>query len=499
MNASESSPAATFLAILRRWLDAGTGGGIEWVDGKRRRIVFLDGATLTEVQSNLRSESPERLAELGTPDPASAARAARLGGLLREVAGVVSAHPGAVAPSPAPVPLARALAEVAAHLPTVPNDATPAAVPAHLARLDAAGLAPGLAAYLADLDGTRTADDVVDFGPAEPDAVAQALALAAALGAVTVGAAEAVPRVVAGGSSGIRSSGLFEGHAAPGASDEYSTGDAPTPRVQASHAVERLDARPAAPPPPREPELTDAELRNRILGAANHFQTLGVEWQESPDSLRRIYVALAARLHPDRYAMAPTAQRLEMEELFNRVREAWETLGDAARRDTYTRRVIFGELSEEEKAQKQMQAIFEAERLLTMAQRELAAQRFSQALALLRQAQESAPDHPQIAAYGAYAYVRSNPGRTGPEIDEAVAAIDAVSKSIPTADWARLLVARTRAARGDLAGAERATIETLKLNPSNPDAVADLRKLRNAKPEAPAASTGSFLDRLFKR
>jgi len=240
------------------------------------------------------------------------------------------------------------------------------------------------------------------------------------------------------------------------------------------------------------------DLEQRLAAATNHFEVLGVAWQDPTEVVRRAYVGLAANLHPDRWAMAPAEVRATKERLFDTVRAAWECLGDPQAREAYTRRVIFGELTEEEKAEKQLRAIFEAERLLTLAQRELASQRYPQASDLLQQALEQDPLHPQVRAFAGFATVKLNQGRPGPAVDAAVAEVETVAREIPGADWARVLLGKVRLARGDSAGAQRAFIEALKLNPSNPDATAEMWKLKGQKSEKEAASGGLF-SRLFKR
>ena len=201
---------------------------------------------------------------------------------------------------------------------------------------------------------------------------------------------------------------------------------------------------------------------------------------------------------------APVAEREAMATLFDRVREAWEVLGNPQTREEYTRRVVFGEETEDEKAEKRLYAILDAERQLTLAQRELTAQRFPVAYAMLKDALNIVPDHPQIQAYTAYALIRMQQGKASPEVEEAAQIIERVVREIPNADWAQLLLARARSARGDAAGAERATIAVLKLNPSNPDALSDLRRLRGKKAE-PAEKAekqnvlGGFFSSFFKR
>ena len=491
-----TGPGQPFLDTLRRWLDSGEHGAIEWQDGKRRRIVFLEGDNLQLVQSNLRSEALEKF---DTPErtvaPTTAARQARLSGLLQEAAGTIIEHPGAPAPESEPRAVALCLWEVAEALPTVPSETYPRVVPARFTRLAEVPWPTPLVNYIAELDGARTAEEVIDFGPEDPELTASALSLAYALGVVELGQTERAAVVRSQGTASHTASGLFESR-----DTAVSTPAEPDPK-------EQPDVHEAFAPKEAYNDATEArieDLGRQIVESADHFATLGVVWQTTPEVVRKTYLSLAARFHPDRYMSAPVAEREAMATLFDRVREAWEVLGNPETREEYTRRVVFGEETEDEKAEKRLYAILDAERQLTLAQRELTAQRFPVAYAMLKDALNVVPDHPQIQAYAAYALIRMQQGKASPEVEEAAQIIERVVREIPNADWAQLLLARARSARGDAAGAERATIAVLKLNPSNPDALSDLRRLRGKKAE-PAEKAekqnvlGGFFSSFFKR
>ncbi len=469
----------TFIETLRRWLAAGTSGGIEWQDGKRRRVVFVQGDQLLLVQSNLRSEGAERLQEQGpVEDIVAAVRKARLGAILREREGAIVVHPGIEPPSREPVALALALWEVVDALPALEADSWPKAVPTAFPRLAALPWDASLVNYLAELDGSRPTEDVQDFGPGTGEELGRALALARVMGAIEVGKDPSIQfQVVSQGIRENRPSGLFEGSA----------------------PLAEIPEEPAPPVPTAAPVAAPVEdLAARINAATSHFEVLAVQWQDPPEVMRKSYMALAAALHPDRWATSPPEVQQEMERLFDKGREAWATLNDPKRRDAYTRKVIFGELTEEEKAEQQLQLILEGERHLTNGQRDIAAQRYVQAHETLKKALAADPQHPQIRAYAAYCLVRLNQGKpVTPPVEEATAEVEAIASEIAGADWAKLLLGRTRLARGDEAGAQRAFIGALKLNPSNPDALAELKKLKGAQKAEPEKK--GFFSRFFKK
>jgi hypothetical protein len=65
------------------------------------------------------------------------------------------------------------------------------------------------------------------------------------------------------------------------------------------------------------------------------YAVLGVEPGADAASMRRAYLALARRHHPDAQGDLPTAQRISAEDAMRRVNEAWAVLGDPARRRAY--------------------------------------------------------------------------------------------------------------------------------------------------------------------
>ena len=63
---------------------------------------------------------------------------------------------------------------------------------------------------------------------------------------------------------------------------------------------------------------------------ANYYEVLGVAMDASEDQIRRAYHKLALKWHPDKHRGHPTASQV-----FQRVSQAYETLGDPARRAEY--------------------------------------------------------------------------------------------------------------------------------------------------------------------
>jgi hypothetical protein len=67
----------------------------------------------------------------------------------------------------------------------------------------------------------------------------------------------------------------------------------------------------------------------------SHYETLGVTEGAPPDDVRRAYLDLARRLHPDRWVDASAEERAEADRRMREVNEAWRVLGNAGRRLAY--------------------------------------------------------------------------------------------------------------------------------------------------------------------
>ncbi len=119
------------------------------------------------------------------------------------------------------------------------------------------------------------------------------------------------------------------------------------PTVEAAPVSE---TEPAAEPPQAVLDPETVARRGEIIEAfqalpfkKNHFEMLGVEPGCSDAEVRRAYVGLAKRFHPDAHGDPRLADLHDMlAAVFIRVGEAWEVLGDAKSRASYQGR--FGAL-----------------------------------------------------------------------------------------------------------------------------------------------------------
>jgi curved DNA-binding protein CbpA len=70
----------------------------------------------------------------------------------------------------------------------------------------------------------------------------------------------------------------------------------------------------------------------------SYYDVLGVERRASVEEIRRAYLRLARRYHPDVVASSDARTRSEADERMRALNEAWSVLGDPARRRAYDQR-----------------------------------------------------------------------------------------------------------------------------------------------------------------
>jgi hypothetical protein len=609
-----------------RMVHDGASAAVEWREERRRRLYFFVGGELVLAQSNLRSESAERVGERN-PDLAPEAVqehvvACRVQDGIRERGGDVFVHPDAPAPGMEPADIVALLWGVADVLPALPDTVHPRLTPKGARLLTRLPVDADVARYLMELDGTRPVEDVVAFGPAEPELLGRALALGAALGALERSGAEVLTRVLAdhrhtspgaslvgtlpnagtlppanvvsvptappaSASSNPATNGAAAATTRAAAPPSPDAGAPPDddPFTTSAFAgddiaglirgeLERGPAEPKAPPrpagPPAPPTPSTApptappaaspaattppawsttaspfaeddgplfggasatvtlgsrgisaaappaasttaadaptapdpfETRfgptlGRIRGATDHFAVLGTTWQDTPAVHRRAYIALAQRLHPDRFSGESAEMNTVAAELFDRVHSAWEILGDDDRREAYIARVVRGEKSEEERAMDKVRSILDAEADFKRGVAELTAGRLPIAHEYIHRAATAVPEEVEFSAYAGYTTFRLNQGRDEAAATAGAKRLQAALQANDKLDGAWVLLGTVHRLQGNEAAARQAFVAALKLRPSNPDAVREMRRLGREK-DTTAPPGGSFLSRLF--
>lgn len=229
-------------------------------------------------------------------------------------------------------------------------------------------------------------------------------------------------------------------------------------------------APPAAPGPlPRQPAATPEEtrLRDALLDVAprarerNLFARLGIEETAGRDDVKKAFLDIARRFHPDRFASPALADLQDtVRDFFAAVNEAYETLSDDRRRAEYV-----AERRGKQAAHAEAARVDFLKGDACLRTRDFARARgfFEAALRVDRR--------PEYLAALAQAWLGDPAHR---DRERARALIQEATKD-PGCDRAHFVAGTLAREEGDEAGAERHFRQAAEANPRNVDAVRELR------------------------
>lgn len=254
-----------------------------------------------------------------------------------------------------------------------------------------------------------------------------------------------------------------------------------------------------------EDTLTDnplEDLAQRINAAQNAFEILGVEQESAQDDSRSAYTNLARQLHPDRFARESPEIIDLANELFDKVRDAWDNVDTPEKRQKYIDHVILGKPTEEEEAMETVRAYMAAEADFKKGQAAFNAGRISSAHTLFKSARANVPDELEFQVYLAYTTFnlnrKQNPDTANKAIEQLKDLLDKNQKQERRLDGGWVLLGRAYREREMFDAAKRCQVQALRINAANPDATRELRRIEGAKEEAAASKKGLF-GKLFGR
>ncbi|MDO3378621.1 response regulator [Geoalkalibacter halelectricus] len=253
-----------------------------------------------------------------------------------------------------------------------------------------------------------------------------------------------------------------------------------------------------APSAGAAPRVAAAGAREDILRdhqrmlAQDYFSLLGVTNDVGAEELRRAYFSLAKRYHPDRFRHEHLSADLQarVEEIFQRLRLAYETLSDPARRQAY-----LVAHSPEAGPGAPGTDLPQAEIAFREGREWLRRGRTEKALPLLRAAVEMCPDEPEYLTACAWAMHRHRP-QDREEAGRARRMLLRSARLNPASDLTQLYLGYVLRFEGRESEAER-RFEIAAM--CNPDCKAALRELRLiAMRRAGTGAKGGILGRWWR-
>ncbi len=261
-------------------------------------------------------------------------------------------------------------------------------------------------------------------------------------------------------------------------------------------------AEPEAEPHPLEAELRD--LARRIEASPDLFGVLDVPWDSEAEAFRKAHLKLAQKLHPDLFADASDELQDLATETFDKVRAAWEVLGDDEKRTEYIDRTIHGKKSEDELAMEQVENYWAAEADFKRGLAAFNAGRIREAHELFKTAVEREENELEFRAYLGFTTFQlyktsdAEQAEVGKEMLKDVLEKNKEQKRKLDAAW--VLMGRVFRDQGNDKGARRCFVQALKINASNGDAQREMRRLTSDKPgtkKPEEKKSGGFFSRWF--
>jgi curved DNA-binding protein CbpA len=249
--------------------------------------------------------------------------------------------------------------------------------------------------------------------------------------------------------------------------------------------------------------FVEAKQRIKQLETQNYFDMLGVARDAGAETVRKQFLQLAKRWHPDRLAPELASLRPDVEDIFRWLTTAHDTLVDDTKRANHLRAVQDGGGTPE--ADRKLAAIVTAAMEQQKAEVLIKRRDFVGARTILERALDLNAEDADLQATYAWALFNSEPGETF--VPDMIRHLDRALAIAPTHDRAHFY----KALALRRIGREAEAIKHFKLasdaNPKNLDALREVRLARmrgqleaeGAPPKKPAGAKGeeSFLSKLF--
>ncbi|MCB9743392.1 MAG: DnaJ domain-containing protein [Alphaproteobacteria bacterium] len=495
-------------------------GMLEVTESKKKRVFWYEGGRVTATKSNLRSETLKSLregnAEASNDDLIALQGALRVKGVVAAQEGEWSFTPNEPPPARRPIELLEscwlALIEAVSEVDLRARFAGlmrrfPIVDDTGGVRLDDLPVGGALRELIAQLDGQRPLSDVIDFAPMPPADAMRGLYLALACGVIKVDQEAHTARVIGEGPVVPPPAGKGPDDVIAGLFDEVLGGAEPPTQLDYRAPPPDAPTEPAMlEPPAAVEEVEDPRLRElreamaRVEAAENVFEVIGVAWDASEADYRKAYFKLAQEYHPDRWSSASAEVAELAGDIFAKVSEAWEALGDADARQATIDRVIFGKKTEDELAMEKVQDIMAAEEAFKAGMADFNAGRIVQAHESFKAAMELVPEEHEYRAFYGYTLFKINYGKDDAAASQGENMVkDAVDEGTKLHNgW--MLAGMIYREKGQLDVAMKALLTALKINPGNAMAQRELRRvkrMRDKEKEQESGGIAGFFKGLF--
>jgi curved DNA-binding protein CbpA len=234
------------------------------------------------------------------------------------------------------------------------------------------------------------------------------------------------------------------------------------------------------------------------MESSNFFELFGLEVDADAIAIRDAYFELAKRYHPDRYNEEPVPIRREAQRIFARLSEASETLSNEASRKEYIDYKILGKQTPEQAAMEKARAIMDAEAAYRAGVRLLAQGQLTSAHDQFTRAHLGYTEEDDYAVFHAYTTWRLKHTAEPEAAEEAEQTIRNLLQRRPKNPIPLHLLGKISIIKGENEFARELLKRVIRLQPSNAEALSDLRKADAAARKADGKGKLSF-GKLFGR
>jgi curved DNA-binding protein CbpA len=227
------------------------------------------------------------------------------------------------------------------------------------------------------------------------------------------------------------------------------------------------------------------------LRARDAYEVLGVTRGASESDVKSAYERLAARAHPDRFRDGSQALRALAEEVFGRVRAAYDTLNDP--REKQIQAITSKKLERKEQERQKSERAFQAEVERRKGEMALTGRSYEAALAHFGKALELYPDEGDHHAYYGYVLHLCHPG----DAAMAAEAMEHIKRGIKLASHREkpyLFLGRLNKAVGRADQAEKMFVRAIQIEPDCLEAIRELRLIQMRREKSKG-----LIGRLFGR
>jgi len=274
------------------------------------------------------------------------------------------------------------------------------------------------------------------------------------------------------------------------------SGAAPAARAVSGHAVHHPVSEHVASNAGRDRRQDDPRHAELIalrdqLRAKHAYEVLGVARGVGAVELQSAYEHLAAQAHPDRFRDGSQALRDLAEEVFGRVRAAFETLSDP--RERQLQALASKKFERKEQEQKRSERAFNAEIERRKGEAALTARSYEVALAHFGKALELYPDEGDHHAYYGYVLHLCHPGDAAMTAE----AMEHVKRGIKIASHREkpyLFLGRLHKTVGLADQAEKMFVRAVQIEPNCLEAVRELRLIQMRREKSKG-----LIGKLFRR